>query len=128
MKKTFWSELVFWLHLPIILVWFGLFLVPKSIWPSRVVFHFWYITVIMLIQLFWGFVLMSYTKKIDFICPQTTLMQWLRGIPVKRKENYQHSFIAELFQKLRIPINYRGVNILLLITLGIVAVQYVWFR
>ena len=63
-------------------------------------------------------------KKFDIICPLTTVMQYWRGYPCKDKRNYSHSFIAELSQKLRIKIHYKGVNIVLLITLIIVFIQY----
>jgi hypothetical protein len=123
-KKIF-AEITFWLHQPIIILWFGLFLVPKSIWPGRITFHFWFIFSIMVIQLIWS--LLVY-RKFDIICPLTTLMQWLRGYPLRNKKNYDHSFIAESLDKLRIKVHYRGVNIALIVTLILVVVQFVWFR
>ena len=123
-KKTFLTEIVFWLHLPYVLFWFGAFFIPLSLWPSRIVFHFWYISIALLIQFFGGIVLYPKTKKIDFICPLTTLMQSLRGYPVENEKNFGHSFIAELLEKLHIKISFRWVNILLIITFIIVSVQY----
>lgn len=125
MRNRLLATILFWLHLPIVVLWFGLFLVPKSIWAVKVSFHFWFIAGIMFIQLLWGIYL---TKKIDIICPLTTWMQYLRGYPRDSKKNYQHSYISELLQKLRIPVYYKGINILLLITLVLVTVQYIWFR
>jgi hypothetical protein len=125
-KKRGWLiELIFWLHLPIVILWFGLFAVPKAIWPERVIFHFWYIVILLLVQFLWGLIL---RKKLDMICPLTTLMQYWRGYPCNDKKNYGHSFIAELSSKLRIKIHYHGVNVVLLITLVIVFIQYFFFR
>ncbi len=123
MKHKLWSKILFWLHFPIVLFWFGLFLVPLSFWPGRITFHFWYIISIMFIQLLWSVLIF---KKIDIICPLTTWMQYLRGFPLKNKENYDHSYIAELLNRLHLRISYWLVNILLAVTLIIVIVQYVW--
>jgi len=127
-KKTFLTELVFWLHLPIVIFWFGAFLIPLSIWPGRIAFHFWFISSLLLIQLAWGIILYPKTRRIDLICPLTTLLQSLRGCPVESDKNTRHSFIAELLDRLELKISYKNVNLLLLITLVIVAVQYFWFR
>ena len=124
MKKTPLSEFVFWLHFPVVAIWFGLFAVPKSIWPGKVFFHFWFIVIIMLIQLVWGFFL---TKSFDIICPLTTWMQSLRGYNIHKKKNYGHSYIAELLNKIHVKAHYKGVNYLLLLTLVIITVQYFWF-
>ncbi len=115
---------IFWLHLPIVSLWFGLFLVPTSLWPGRIIFHFWFMMIIMFLQFLWGLVYFPITRKIDIICPLTTLMQSLRGFPLRSKQNYGHSFIAELLQKLKMRVSYRWVNGLLVVTLILVAVQY----
>jgi hypothetical protein len=125
MIKKKLSELVFWLHLPIVITWFGLFAVPRSIWSGRITFHFWFIVILLLVQFIWGFIL---RRKMDMICPLTTLMQYWRGYSCKNKKNYGHSFIAELSNKIKIKIHYKGVNIVLLITLVIVFIQYFFFR
>lgn len=124
MNKKWWIEIVFWIHLPIVILWFGLFAIPLSLWPSRITFHFWFIISIMVVQYLWGFSIYPQTKKIDNICPLTSLMQFLRGYPLNNKKNYEHSFIAELFERLNIRISYKAVSYLLLITLAIVAIQY----
>ena len=121
MKK---DELVFWLHFPIIVLWFGLFLIPTYFWPGRVVFHFWFIFSIMFIQLIWGLFL---RRKFDIICPLTTLMQYLRGYSIKEKKNYGYSYIAELLERLGMKISYKFVNFILLITLFLVSCLY-WLR
>jgi hypothetical protein len=126
LKKRGWLiGLIFWLHLPIVILWFGLFAVPRSVWPGRITFHFWFIVILLIVQFSWGFIL---RKKLDMICPLTTLMQYWRGYPCKDQNNYGHSFIAELSKKLKIKIHYHGVNIILLITLIIVFIQYFFFR
>ncbi len=124
-KHYFASEFLFWLHLPIIIIWFGLFLISKTIWPERIIFHFWYIMIIMIIQLVWGFILYPKIKKITFICPLTTWSQYLRGYSIKDRQNYAHSFIKELLEKLNIKISFKLINILLVITFVMVAIQYI---
>ena len=114
-------SIVFWLHLPIVIIWFGAFAVPLSVWPERIVFHFWFIAGIMAIQLLWGVLAVG---KFDIICPITSYMQWLRGYPLTHKKSYGHSYIAELFNILGIKMHYKWVNYLLLITLAIVCYQY----
>lgn len=123
-QETLVTKIIFWLHLPIVLVLFGLFFVPKAIWPGKVVFHFWYFVGIILVQFVWS---VGVFRKFDIICPLTTLLQWLRGYPLKSKKNYGHSFIAELLERLKIRVSYRWVNGLLLVSLVVVVVQYVWF-
>ena len=119
------AKIVFWLHLPIVIILFGMFVIPKSLWAGKVIFHFWYFVSIIFFQFLWS--LFIY-RKFDIICPLTTLMQWLRGYPLKSKQNYDHSFIAETLDKFRIKIHYKGVNIALIVTLILVVVQYFWFR
>ena len=122
--KKFWIEVLFWLHFPIVLLWFGLFVVPKSIWPGRVTFHFWYIISIMVVQFLWSVLVFH---KPDIICPLTTLMQKLRGYPLASKGNYGHSYIAELIDRLGIKVRYGWINALLVATLIIVTIQYFFF-
>ena len=118
-------EIIFWLHLPIVILWFGLFVVPKSIFPPRVIFHFWYIVGIMFIQLIWSLIIF---RKLDIICPLTTWMQYLRGFPLKNENNINHSFIAELLKRLKLNVNYKFINILLIITLIVVSIQFFFFQ
>ncbi len=124
-SKKLLIELIFWLHFPIVALWFGLFFVPLSLWPGRVIIHFWYIVIIMALQLMWGIIAFH---QLDIICPLTTIMQSLRGYPKAHPQNYGHSFIAELLWRLGIPLSYRAINVLLLVTLVIVVVQYLLFR
>jgi len=123
-KKNFLIDAVFWLHLPIVIIWFGVFFIPLSLWPERIKFHFWFISITLIVQLLWGAMLYSKIKRIDFICPLTTLMQSLRGYPVESKKNFNHSFIAELLERLGIKISFFWVDVLLLISFIIVSIQY----
>lgn len=125
-RRNFIISIIFWLHLPIGIIWLFTFLIPLSLWPSRISFHFWYISLLLLAQLIWGIVLYPKTKKLDFICPLTTLMQSLRGYPIESKKNYSHSFIAELFERLKIKVSFLWVDILLFITFITVSMQYFW--
>lgn len=127
MSKAFLIQVVFWLHLPIVLVWFGLFLVPQAVWPGVVSFHFWYILSIMVGQFLWGLVFFKWRHKLDIICPLTTLLQWLRGYPLSSRKNYGHSYIAELLGRLGMRAQYGRVNTVLLITLGLIVVRYFWY-
>jgi hypothetical protein len=127
-KRGLLTEIIFWTHLPITIIWIGLFLIPLSVWPGRITFHFGYIFSIVLIQIIWGEMLYSKTKKIRIICPITTLMQSLRGYPIESKKNYDHSFVAEFFNRLRFKLGPRIVGILIWITLIIALIQYIWFR
>ncbi len=128
---VFWKKvliwLVFWLHLPIVVVWFGLFLLPQTVWSGVVAFHFWYIVTILVVQLLWGLTFYSIIHKVDIICPITTLMQWMRGYPRTSSKNYGHSFIAEFCTMLGFQVHYGGVNVALLITLGLIVVRYFFF-
>ena len=123
-KNNFLINFIFWLHLPLVVFWFGAFVIPLSIFPDRIYFHFWFIALLLILQFIWGIILYPKTKKIDLICPLTTLMQSLRGYQIKDKKNYNHSFIAELLAKLKINLSFFLVNILLLITFLIVFLQY----
>ena len=124
LRKTF-IEIIFWLHLPIVIVWFGLFFIPKSIWLGKVTFHFWYIFSIMLIQFIWS---LAVFRKFDLICPLTTCMQYLRGFSLQDEKNYGHGYIAELLLRLRVKVSFKFVSVLLIFTLIVVAVQYFFFN
>jgi len=124
-KETIYIKILYWLHLPIVVAWFGLFFVPTSIWPGKITFHFWYIVGIMFGQFLWSVIVF---RKADIICPLTTWMQYLRGYKLKDKKNYNHSYIAELANKIHFPITYKGINVTLLSTLILVIIQYIWFN
>lgn len=120
-------EFIFWSHLVILILWFGLFLVPSSLWGGKIAFHFWFIAILTLVQFLWGAFFYEYNKKIDIICPLTTWMQYLRGFPLKSKENLKHSFIAEILKRMKINVSYKFVSYLLLVTFFVVSLQYICF-
>jgi hypothetical protein len=127
MKKIrFLIEIIYWMHLVIILLWFGLFFIPSCFWPNKVIFHFWFMVIITGVQFLWGLFMIPYTKKVDIICPLTTVMQRLRGFPVKSAENLGHSYILEILKRLKIGVSYRVVNIILLLTIIVVTIQYLF--
>ena len=104
---------------------FGLFLIPKSILPEKIIFHFWYLVIIMLIQFIWSLIVF---KKFSLVCPLTTLMHLLRGCKLNDKNNYQYPFIAGLLRKLNINLSYKFINVLLFFALIIVSAQYFLFK
>ncbi len=126
MKEALVNAL-FWLHLPFVAVWLGLFFIPLSVWPARAAFHFWYMLSLTIVQLGWGMALYPKTKKVMIICPLTTWMQSLRGIPAGDKRNYSYTYVAEVSRKLKIAISNKAVNVLSLGTLGIGVVNYILF-
>ncbi|MAE43113.1 hypothetical protein CMO93_05035 [Candidatus Woesearchaeota archaeon] len=121
-------DLLFWLHLPFVVIWLGLFFVPRSVWLSKITFHFWYALVLLIIQLGWGLILSPITKKINIICPLTTIMQRLRGFHITSKKNFGHTYVAELSNKLNMRISNKAVNILALVTFFIILIQYAFFN
>ena len=122
------AETVFWLHFALVSVWFGLFLVPTSLWSGKISFHFYFITVTTALQFLWGFVLLPVTKKYRMACPLTTAMQLLRGYPVADARNNNHSCIKEFSERIGKPIPKKAVTISTFVSLGVVAVQYFFFR
>ncbi len=124
-KRRFLIEFIYWAHLVVIIIWFGLFFIPSCLWPGRVPFHFWFIMIITGIQFVWGLFMFPYSKKIDIICPLTTVMQRLRGFPVTSRKNLGHSYITEILRRFNIKLSYKAVNIILLSTIIIVSIQYI---
>ena len=126
--KKFLSEITFWLHLPIVIILFGTFFLPKFVWAGKVTFHFWYVLSILAIEFLWGLVYLPITRKIDIICPLTTLTEYFRGVPFKSKKNYGHSFIAELLERMRLNVSYIAIDFVMVLTLVIVIIQFIWFN
>ncbi|MBW2997015.1 hypothetical protein KY349_01600 [Candidatus Woesearchaeota archaeon] len=118
-------ETIFWAHLPIIVIWFGLFFIPKSVWVGRVAFHFWYMVVVLIVQFLFALVI---RRKFTLICPLTTAMQYLRGHPIKSRKNYDHSYTSEFMKRMRLNISSNQVNLFSLASFGVGIVLYIWFR
>ncbi len=126
--RTTAAEAFFWLHFALVGVWFGLFLVPASLWAGKVSFHFWFIIIAVVLQFGWGFLLMPVTKKYRMVCPLTTLMQLLRGYPVADARNNNHSCIKEFSERIGKPVPKKAVTISTFASLGAVTIQYFFFR
>jgi hypothetical protein len=124
-RKKFFIEFLFWAHVPVLLIWFGLFFIPTSLWAGKVSFHFWYVVCIVGLQVLWALLIW---RRIDVTCPLTTWMQHLRGHHIKSEKNYDHSFTTEFLQRMRINIKHAVVKVLILITLLIVISQYSWIK
>ena len=126
--KTILGEILFWSHVPVLLVWFGLFFVPSSMIPDKIVFHFWYVIVLFFVQIAWGVVLYPIIKKFDVgVCPLTTLNQWVRGYPIADRRNYDHWFIDEFSERLGISLPKKVLLFLFIGSIVLVAVQYFFF-
>ena len=124
MRMGRFAETLFWMHVVIFIGWFGLFWIPLSIWPGRVVFHFWYITFAVGSELLTGLLLMPVMLKYRIVCPLTTWMQHVRGYKISDPKNFDHSFVRELFQRFRVKIPYGFVGALIFISWGGVIIQY----
>ena len=124
-KRRFLIEFIYWSHLIIIILWFGLFFIPSCLWLGKIAFHFWFIMIVTGIQFLWGLFMMPHTKRISIICPLTTVMQKLRGFPVKSMENLGHSYIVEILKRFNIKLSHKVIDIILLITIVIVSIQYI---
>ncbi|MEM2125713.1 MAG: hypothetical protein QXQ53_04880 [Candidatus Methanosuratincola sp.] len=119
--RAFAAEVIFWLHLVIVLFWVSLFFVPVDWWQGRISFHFYFSLVVILHQFVWGAIIMPWTKRYRMVCILTTLMQSLRGFKLSRVENYGHSFTEELFARARVNVPKIVPTIL---TLSIVAASF----
>mgnify|MGYP001558104189 CR=1 FL=1 len=127
MKNKEWLiSFIYWIHLPFVLIWLGLFFVPSSVWSYKINFHFWYAVSLTIIQFLWALCIFQSIRKLGIICPLTSLMQYLRGYPFRSPKNYSHTYIAEVSNRLHIKINDKSVNILTLATLGIIILQFVF--
>jgi hypothetical protein len=102
--RLFLANVLFWLHFIIGSVWFGLFLVPSSVWSDKITFHFYLTIIIVAHQFLWGLIIMPYTRKFRMVCILTTPMQLLRGQKISDPKNYDHSWFKELFGKKGIQI------------------------
>ena len=125
-NKEWLISFIYWIHLPFVLIWIGLFFVPSSAWSYKISFHFWYALSLTIIQFLWGMYIFLFTKKIGIICPLTSLMQYLRGYHFRSPKNYSHTYISEVSNRLHIKISDKAVNILTLATFGIIILQFVF--
>lgn len=124
MPKKAIAEILFYMHVLVFLIWVGLFLVPLSLWPARITFHFWYITSIIAIELFAGILMIPVKCYFSITCPLSNLMQKARGYPFSDPRNFNHSFVRELFERLHIKLPPGFVGACIFISWIIVIVQY----
>lgn len=122
------AEAIFWMHIVIVLFWWGLFLVPSSWWPGKISFHFFFTLGIVAHQFLWGALLMPWTKKFRMVCALTTPMQLLRGEKISDPKNYDHSFTKEFLGKTGFTVPHRFATILTFTILVLVSIQYFFFR
>lgn len=126
--RIFLAETIFWLHFVIGAIWYGLFLVKTSWWPTKVDFHFYLTILIVGHQVIWGAVIFPWTKKYRLVCVLTTIMQLLRGKEVKDPKNYEHAFTQELFSRTGVTISHRIMTVLTFTILTAVSIQYFFFN
>lgn len=124
-KKIFVRFLIF-LHVLFFISWIGLFFIPKSIWPDRIFYHFWYVSGIIGLNLVWGgFLKLSYKKGNLFVCPLTTITQYFRGYKINDVRNNKYLFVGEILSKFNI--NYSRTIMIIggTLSLLIVSINYI---
>lgn len=124
MNKKDWAEVLFWIHLVMFILWYTPFFIPSSLWPERVVYHFWYIVIQVVAQFLTGFIMMKGMKKYRIVCPLTAYMQKLRGYDYTDPRNFDHGFVAEFASRFNIKIPRGTVAVLIYTSLAVVIVQY----
>ncbi len=127
MLRRLLAEIAYWLHAVIMVVWFGLFFIPRSVWSGVIAFHFWYILIMVLSELAWGVAIIPVIHRYRPTCLLTSFMQWLRGIPLRDPRNHDHSFVREFVQRTGISIPNGVVAFLIYLSLAIAAVQMFLF-
>lgn len=119
------GEIIFWLHLPIVLIWLGLFLVPESLVPGKTVFHFWFIAFVFASQMLWGLVMMPIRGRFGAgVCALTTFTQWVRGYSLFDKRNYDHAFIQEFADRFHVHVSSRVIMSILFGSIIVISFQY----
>jgi len=126
--RLFLANLLFWLHFTAGSVWFGLFLVPSSVWSGKVTFHFYLTVAIVTHQFLWGLAIMPWTKKFRMVCVLTTPMQLLRGQKISDPKNYDHSWFKELFGKQGVQIPHAISTLATFSALALVTYQFIFLR
>ena len=94
------------IHIIFFISWVGLFFIPTSVWPNRIFYNFWYVLGIILLSFIWGNFIRRYNKNGNlFVCPLTTMTQYLRGYGIKDETNNNHLFLSEILGLLSIKYN-----------------------
>jgi len=118
------GETVFFFHVTFVIFWCALFLIPESIFPDRVSFHFYLSLLVMLHQIFWGLIILPWTGRYRMVCILTTITQLLRKESVSDPKNYEHSFNREFLNKFGIKISNRASSYLTFAIFTLSAIQY----
>lgn len=126
--KLFLASLIFWLHFIIGSIWFGLFLVPTSLWHDKITFHFWLTIIIVGHQFLWGLIIMPWTHKFRMVCILTTPMQVLRGQKISDPKNYDHSFFTEIFGKKGLKVPHAVSTLVTFSALALITYEYFFLR
>ncbi|MFH1582431.1 MAG: hypothetical protein ABIA08_01590 [bacterium] len=122
--KHFLGTTIFLFHAAFVTFWCGLFLIPESLFPDRVSFHFYLTIVVVFHQFVWGLLIMPWAKKYRMVCIFTTITQVLRGQKISDPKNYDHSFTQELFKEIGIKIPHRAATFITFSVLTLVTIQY----
>jgi hypothetical protein len=126
--RLFFANLLFWTHFIIGVFWIGLFFVPSPIWHDKITFHFYLTVFIVAHQFLWGFMIMPWTKKFRMVCILTTPMQLLRGQKISDPQNYDHSWLKELFGKKGIKIPHAFSTAFTFSILALITYQFFFLR
>jgi len=122
--RNLFSRVIFLFHATFVAFWCGLFLIPESLFPNKVAFHFYLTMVVVLHQFCWGFLIMPWTGKYRMVCILTTLTQLLRGQKVSDPNNYDHHFTQEAFLKIGINIPHKASALITFFILFLVTIRY----
>jgi hypothetical protein len=96
------ANLINLLHWLIVIVAIGLFLVPESLLPGKIAFHFYYLWGILAVQILSGSIMYPKFKKFYFLCPISPAETMLRGTYDERRIG--ESFTGEIVKKyLKLP-------------------------
>lgn len=118
------ADIVFWIHFSAITLWFGLFLIPTSVWPDRITFHFYYTLIIVGHQIIWGLIILPWAKQFRMVCFLTTFSQLLNKENISDPRNYDHRVPKKFSFNHNIKISHTFSTILTFICASIVVFQY----
>lgn len=118
------GEIIYYVHLPVFVLWVVLFFIPVSWWPGRVWFHFWFLIITVAVEVVSGLAYIPVSGRFDLICPLTLLMQILRGYGFNDVQTYKHSFITEFSERLWFRLSKKTVTILIILSIVLVSCQF----
>lgn len=126
--RLFSANLLYLSHVVTVLIWIGLFLVPVSLWPDRITFHFYMTVIIVISQFIWGIMIMPWTRKFRLVCALTTFTQLLRNQKISDPKNYSHSFFKELFGNHGIKIPHAVSTLITFSILSLVTFEFFFLQ